>query len=543
SVTNASYQEKYNYEIYQQSDDATVNAGSSVILWTKLRNVGSYDWNSDGNFPLHLGTASPRDRSSGFMSADKWLSPNRISLTERNNDIYTFAFTADIPYSQAAGTYRECFYPVLENLTWVEKTPICWNIHVQNDNYQYIATPLENNFSFDMKSGEEKQVEFAVRNDGSTTWYKYGSYPIHLGTTYPSDRASDFYSSSWLSYNRPASLNEDTVVPGATGHFTFTIQAPSNPQYADYYEYFAPVAEFRTWFYNYGYGSNVLNFYVHITDFDNNDDDNNGTFSQKYSDISVDKDFIENDDDDTAEIKVTLRDKNDDPIKNVWFDLISKEIDPDDPDDWEINTYTIKTDSSGKATYDFSTYHDADFEFTFKYDGTEYNTPVKFSAYDPDDESKDFSDQYSSITINKDYIEDDGDDEAKIDVEIRDHDDDPIKNKSFKLVVREREYDEDNWDEYTYSLSTNSSGRATKYFTTDNKSDFEFSFELNGDRFRHWEDLRSYEDDEDNDYDPDNSSIRINRTSIKGNGSDYGLIEVNVRDQADEPMEYQKIIL
>jgi hypothetical protein len=537
----ASYQEKYNYEIFQKSDDAVVEAGNPVILWTKLRNTGSYDWNSDYNYPIHFGTAEPRDRSSNFYSYDKWITPNRITLTERNNDIYTFAFTASVPYNQATGTYRECFYPVLENLTWIEKTPICWNIHVQNNSSGYIATPIENNFSYDLKKGEEKQIEFAVRNDGNATWYKYGSYPVHLGTYNPTDRTSDFYSSSWLSYNRPAELNENEVAPGSTGHFSFTIKAPENPSYQYYYESFWPVAEYKSWFSNQYFGES-MNFSINITDYDD-DDDNTTSFSQKYSDITVDKDFIENNNKDTVEIEAILKDKNDDPIENVWIDLIGKEIDPEDPDEWELINYTIKTNSDGKATYEFTSNVDADYEFTFKYDGDEYDTPVKFSAYDPDDESKDFSDQNSSIIINKDYIEDNGDDEAKITIEIRDYDDDPIKNKSFDLIVRERELGEDNWDEYDYNLSTNSSGIATKYFTTDNESDFEFTFELGGDRFRHWTELTSYEDDADNDFEPDNSSIRVNRTSIKGDNSDYALIEVKIRDNDNDPLEYQKLVL
>ena len=542
TATIAQAGEQYDYYIQAKSDDAEVRAGDSVILWTKIQNTGYASWD-DYYHPIHLGTTDPRDRYSMLYSYDKWISFNRIILTEKNYNTYTFAFTANIPTTTTNGTYRECFYPVLENLSWIEKEPICWNIHVtgNSNNYRAEIVPGMDYYYLDLKANEEKQIEFAVKNTGTVGWNRSAIFPVHLATTRPKDRSSNVYNDSWLNYNRPAELTEDYVSPGAIGHFKFTIKAPASLNSTFFTEKFWLVAENLQWFEEPGSLAPVLTIAVNYE----NDQNNSDSFSQKYSDIEIDSDEILSDGKDEQTIEVTLKDKNDDPIKNEWITLLGREIDVYDLS-YDYFDYTIKTDSNGKAKYDFTTKTVADYEFSFKYNSQEFEDWVEFSSIDKDfDENKDFSDDYSDVYVNKSYIEADGDDEARIDITIKDHNNNPIKNKRFELIVMEKETDEDGYNEDSYNLTTDSNGRATKYFTTRHEADFRFSFEYQNDRFRYWGKLKSYEDNNnsDNDFDPDNSYIRANRTRIKGDGTDYALVEIGVHDEGNDPIENQKVLL
>ncbi len=80
----------------------------------------------------------------------------------------------------------------------------------------------------------------SARNTGTATWSNTGANPIRLGTSRSNDRRSNF-----CGCNRAATLNEASVVPGAVGTFTFTVQAPAAP--GPYQEYFNLVAEGAAW--------------------------------------------------------------------------------------------------------------------------------------------------------------------------------------------------------------------------------------------------------------------------------------------------------
>lgn len=93
-----------------------------------------------------------------------------------------------------------------------------------------------------MIEGTSQTVTLQFRNTGSNTWDGL----THLGTTEPRDRTSAFYSSSWLSANRPVSA--PLIATGATGSFTFTLTAPGVVGAQTYYEAFGMVQEGVEWF-------------------------------------------------------------------------------------------------------------------------------------------------------------------------------------------------------------------------------------------------------------------------------------------------------
>ncbi len=90
--------------------------------------------------------------------------------------------------------------------------------------------------------GGKIYMRIKARNMGNQPWDK--SF-MHLGTSRPMDRVSQFAEAGWLSNTRPAELVETTIAPGQIGTFEFAMQAPATP--GTYNEYFNLVAEGHTW--------------------------------------------------------------------------------------------------------------------------------------------------------------------------------------------------------------------------------------------------------------------------------------------------------
>lgn len=97
---------------------------------------------------------------------------------------------------------------------------------------------------------ETARLWVMIENTGNATWDK--NTPIHLGTSNPLDRISEFYEpSDWLAPNRSAWLTDDTIIkPGDRAVFMFDITAPIKP--GKYQEFFQPVVEGISWLEDYG---------------------------------------------------------------------------------------------------------------------------------------------------------------------------------------------------------------------------------------------------------------------------------------------------
>lgn len=98
------------------------------------------------------------------------------------------------------------------------------------------------NDSFVANHSQRIYLTVKVQNDGNATWYKNS---VFLGTSNPNDRNSIIYDSTWISRNRPATLNEDSVAPGAYGTFSFWANSPNTVGL--YKEYFNLLKEGTTW--------------------------------------------------------------------------------------------------------------------------------------------------------------------------------------------------------------------------------------------------------------------------------------------------------
>jgi hypothetical protein len=113
--------------------------------------------------------------------------------------------------------------------------PYAWEIVSQGWNRDITNIPQR----------EKATLTLQARNTGTQTWYNSGANPIRLGTVNPTNRGSGFATSTWLSNNRPAAMQQASVAPGSIATFSFEIQA--NPGAGNYNEQFNLVAENLNW--------------------------------------------------------------------------------------------------------------------------------------------------------------------------------------------------------------------------------------------------------------------------------------------------------
>lgn len=122
----------YNYSWIGQSNHPTLKAGETAILELRIRNDGNTTWQSDGSFPIHLGTDRPMDGSSQLWHSS-WLSVNRAAkmneVSVAPGSEATFSFGIQAP--TAPGVYRQYFRPLAENLAWMNDAGIYWDVTVQ----------------------------------------------------------------------------------------------------------------------------------------------------------------------------------------------------------------------------------------------------------------------------------------------------------------------------------------------------------------------------------------------------------------------------
>lgn len=110
--------------------------------------------------------------------------------------------------------------------------------------WSYVSSTFNGSTSSALTGGTQATVVVTARNTGNQAWSN-SNFPVRLGTFAPTNHGSALYHSSWSSGVRPATLNEATVAPGATGTFTFTINVPNRNEL--YVERFNLVAEGATW--------------------------------------------------------------------------------------------------------------------------------------------------------------------------------------------------------------------------------------------------------------------------------------------------------
>jgi hypothetical protein len=97
-----------------------------------------------------------------------------------------------------------------------------------------------------LETGDTAEQFISFKNTGTKTWFPTGEVPVLLGASNPFDRTSPFFNQAdWVAPHRPTALDQAQVPSGQIGRFTWITKAPTKP--GAYREYYAPVAELKTW--------------------------------------------------------------------------------------------------------------------------------------------------------------------------------------------------------------------------------------------------------------------------------------------------------
>jgi len=96
-----------------------------------------------------------------------------------------------------------------------------------------------------LKAGETQKSWVEIKNTGTATWVNNDANAVKIGTARRRDRTSAFYSSSWLSSNRVATMQQVSIAPGEVARFEFDITGGFGGGKVK--EYFSLVAEGLAW--------------------------------------------------------------------------------------------------------------------------------------------------------------------------------------------------------------------------------------------------------------------------------------------------------
>ena len=251
--------------------------------WYDDTSIGSATWRTA--YPVHLATADPLNRQSGFDYG--WVNTSRpaVNLTAvyepdgttlapnqhvvEPGEIGKYAFVVSPASWVTPNTYREYFQLVAEGTSngAFNNPNTALNITVLNPTY-VDAFYSQSNYPT-ISPGSTASVYFMFKNIGTASWFDNSSigsvaspseaYPVHLATSHPLNYSSPF-SATWINSSRPAvtfsavyesngttlAPNQHIVTPGEIGEFAFTFTIPSNYASGSYTEYFQPVAEGST---------------------------------------------------------------------------------------------------------------------------------------------------------------------------------------------------------------------------------------------------------------------------------------------------------
>lgn len=237
---------KYSWSINSfdySGGDNLMEPGDSEIATLKVTNTGYQTWYNSGNNPVRLGTWEPAN-SSTSLSTRGWLSANRLANMQENSvstgQTATFTFPIGVT---GLGTYYQSLNLVAENDQWMN-WPGFRPTLVGTSAYSWSLEGVSySNGTGLMNPGTSQNITVSAKNTGTATWYKNSGPVIKLATWQP-DRQSKV-GQGWLSPTRVVALSTDSVAPGQTAQFQFSVNMPGS---GPYYERLNLVAEGKKWF-------------------------------------------------------------------------------------------------------------------------------------------------------------------------------------------------------------------------------------------------------------------------------------------------------
>jgi hypothetical protein len=247
NFTTAEYQASF----VSQSGYPTLPAGTTQTLTITYRNTGSATW-VQGVVNLGLVDSNYGFRSSyalpiGWPSRDRPAILNEQTVAPGATGSFTFIVGNS---GLAPSNYRLDVGLVADGITWFSNTTHAyWDVIVPTPAPAYQASFVSQSGYPTLSNGSSATLTITYRNTGSATWTR-GT--VNLGTVYSDYRwRTDRYSLgvNWPSGDRPALLNEQSVAPGATGSYTFTVSGAGFAPW-NYRLDVGLVADGITWFSN-----------------------------------------------------------------------------------------------------------------------------------------------------------------------------------------------------------------------------------------------------------------------------------------------------
>lgn len=255
------------------------NEYGNVRIWYK--NTGARLWQDSvsvtpGNYPVHLATAYPINRPSGFSAT--WPSYNRPAKTftrvyEANGttlasdqhtvqpgQIAAYEFNMTVPDNLTPSTYPEAFQLVVEGSPYWDMGNIL-TINTASIGVTRSATFRWQSAYPTLAKGSDALSEIAYRNTGTGSWRDSisatpGVHPVHLATDNPINRVSPS-NYMWPSNNRASkqfarvyesngtalSPDQRTVHPNQIAVFEFRLKNYNLNTNQTTREWFTPVTE------------------------------------------------------------------------------------------------------------------------------------------------------------------------------------------------------------------------------------------------------------------------------------------------------------
>ncbi|GLC29704.1 NBR1-Ig-like domain-containing protein [Clostridium omnivorum] len=197
-----------NAEIVSNTIPDTMEPGKQYSVTVVVKNTGSNTWSALNKYRL-----------GAIGDTDPFYSFNRISMDSTDSIVpgasKTFTLTMTAPASE--GTYTSDWQMVQDGVAWfgskLAKTVTVKKAPVLPNNAEIVSNTIPDI----MEPGKQYSVTIVVKNTGSNTWSALNKYRLGaIGDTDP------FYSSNRISMD-----STDSIVPGASKTFTFTMTAPA----------------------------------------------------------------------------------------------------------------------------------------------------------------------------------------------------------------------------------------------------------------------------------------------------------------------------
>jgi YD repeat-containing protein len=215
-----------------QSVPATMTAGEAYPVTITMLNQGTTTWTPGQAY--RLGSQNPQDNTT-------WLTTNRVGLPGASvspGATTTFSFVATAPSSP--GSYNFQWQMVQDGVEWfgAKTTNMAVQVVPRVDQAQFVSQSVPSV----MTRQNAYSVSVTMKNTGNTTWdsnYRLGSQNPQDNTTWGPHRV--FLASG------------ETIPPGGSKTFTFTVTAPASPSSYALFQW-RMVHEAVQWFGDYSSG-------------------------------------------------------------------------------------------------------------------------------------------------------------------------------------------------------------------------------------------------------------------------------------------------